>query len=205
MSQIEIAPDAQPIRRFPRLSSEDAAAAERTENRIAELDAQVFRGLARRREVTIEVGRALNELKKLLGHGKWKHHFAETFAPSGFNQRTAQRYMKRARKVDADLENDTVSLLKKATDRGAQEIKDATNQAEEEANSLSSHRNLQKEPLRLDGIYRLPLHMTGDEKDAMDALRELPDWPRAEKKIVSLLKRLWVEYGIVNKNVRRKS
>jgi len=81
---------------------DDQVAPEQIEDRVAELDATVIRSMARRREASIEAGRALNELKKLLGHGKWQRHFEETFAPTGITLRTAERWMKRARKADAD-------------------------------------------------------------------------------------------------------
>jgi hypothetical protein len=55
-----------------------------------------------------------------------------------------------------------------------------------------------KERIRLDGIYRLPLYMTGDEKDATDELRESPQWPRAEMEIMDLIQQLHIRYGIVN-------
>src|ERR1019366_3192975 len=99
---------ANPTHRLRRLPADAMAAAERIEERIAELDAAVFRSMALRREANIEVGRALNELKKILGHGKWQRHFTETFGRSGLNLRTAERYMKRASK------NDNVSFLKRA-------------------------------------------------------------------------------------------
>ncbi len=184
--------------------AEAAAAAERREDRVAELDAKVFQGMARGREANIEVGRALNELKKILGHGKWQRHLAETFAPCGVTLRSAERYMKMASEADAVSKNDNLSTFKPATDRGAQEIRNATERAQAEVGAPSGQK-LKKEPRRVDGIYKLPLRMTGDEKDAMDALRKLPDWPRAEKRIIALLKRLWVKYGIVNKDARRRS
>src|SRR5712691_8587860 len=87
----------------------EAAAAERTEDRVAALDAQVFRSMARRREASIEMGRAFNELKKILGHGEWQRHFEETFAPHRITLRTAERYMRLASEADAVSKNDNVS------------------------------------------------------------------------------------------------
>jgi hypothetical protein len=187
---------AMPIHRFPRLSAEDLAAASTLEDRIAQLDATVFRSMAQRRKESIQMGRAFNELKQLLGHGKWLRHFAGTFAPRGVILRTAERYMRRASKEDAVLKIDSVTIFKPATDRGAEEIKDAAEQAQAEGEAPSGHSKLKKEGR----LYRLPLRMTDDEKDAMDALRKSPDWPHAEKRIISRLKELCVRYGIVNED-----
>jgi len=181
--------------------SAEAAADERIEHRVAQLDATVFRSMARWREASIEMGRAFNELKKILGHGKWQRHFEETFAPHGITLRTAERYMKRANKPDATSKTVNVSIFKPATDQGAQEIREASQQAETEVGAASGHNKLKKEG----HLYKLPLHMTEDEKNAMDALRKSSHWPRAEKRIIALLKRLWVKYGIVNKDVKRRS
>ncbi len=183
---------------------EAAAAAERREDRVAELDAKVFHWMARGREANIEVGRALNELKKILGHGKWQRHLAEAFAPHGLTLRSAERYMQWAREADAASKLDKLSTFKPATDRGAQEVRDANERAQAEVGAASGD-ELKKEPRRVEEIYNLPLRLTGDERDAMDALRKLPDWPRAEKTIIALLKQLCVEYGIVDKDARRRS
>ena len=140
----------------------------------------------------IEVGRALNELKKILAHGKWQRHIAETFARCGVTLRSAERYMKLARQADAVSTIDNLSTF------------GATDRAQAEVGAASGHK-LTKAARRAEGIYQLPLRMTGDEKNAMDTLRKLPDWPRAEKTIIALLKRLLVKYGIVAKDARRRS
>ncbi len=182
-------------------SAEAAAAAERTEDRVAELDATIFRWWARRREEGIKAGRAFNELKKILGHGKWQHHFAETFAPRGISLRTAERYMRLASEADAVSKSDNLSTFKPATDRGAQEIKEATKQAEADVGAASGHNKLKKAAR----LYKLPLHMTEGERNAMDALRKSSHWPRAERKIVCLLRQLCVKYGVVDENDRGRS
>src|SRR6202165_2280660 len=105
--------------------------------------------------------------------------------------------MKKAIEADAIAKNDRVSTFKQANDRGAQAMREANQHARAEVDAASGRNKLKRESLR---PYRLPLRMTGAEQDATDALRKLPDWPRAEKKIVSRLKRLWVVYGIVNKD-----
>ncbi len=173
-------------------SAKDVVAAEQIEDRIAELDATAFRWLARRREANIEIGRAFNELKKILGHGQWQPHFDEKFA-KWIKLRTAERYMKRARKADADAKNDKLTIFKRASDEDAEEIRKATQQARAEMAAASVQKKENKDSRH---IYKLPLRMTADEKQATQTLQTLPDWPRAEKEILALLRRLRIKYGV---------
>lgn len=176
-----------PLRRYPRLSrSKPATDAERTEDRIAELDKMVFMSLTRRNEACIEMGRAFNELKALLGHGKWLLHFRETFKPHGLNLRTAERYMCRARKADA-AGIDNVSNFTPATDRHAQEIKNAVEQSQADVAAAPGGNKVDGAHQR---IYRLPIHITESLRNAIEALRRSEEWPRAEQKIIRLLEHL---------------
>ena len=188
---------AKPIQRFPRLSAEDAAA---TEDRVAELDATIHRWWTRRSEEGIKAGRAFIELKKILGHGKWEEHFEATFKPRGMSLRTARRWMARARKADAAAENGQVAVFKPATDRGAQGIKDAAQRDEAGVAAALGRKKSTKQT----GRYSLPLHLTDDERHAIDALRKLKDWAHAEQQIIRLLRRLCIEYGIVSKDFWRR-
>jgi hypothetical protein len=168
------------------------AATDQIEDRVARLDATIMRSMTERREASIEAGRAFNELKKLLGHGKWKRHFDEMFA-SQITLRTAERWMKRAAKANIASRSDSVSNFKSASDQDAQNIREATEQAQAEVDAQSAQRKVKKEGR----LYMLPLHMTDDEKNAMDALRKSPHWPLGEEKILSRLRRLWIKFGIV--------
>lgn len=173
-------------------STETVAAVEG--DRVAKLDAKAFHWLARGREANIELGRVFNELKTILRHGKWQRHFSETFAPCGIALRTAENYMKAAHEADSKIEK--VSIFKLATDRNAQTIRGATERAQAEVGPASGH-DLRKENIRFErtALYHLPLHLRRDEMTACDALQKLPEWPRAEQKIVALLKQLWIEYN----------
>jgi len=93
-----------------------------------------------------------------------------------------------------------VAVFKPATDRGAQDIKDAGQQAEGDVAAALKHNKLEKAVL-----YRLPLRLTDKEKAAVNALRKLAEWPQVEKAIIRVLERLCRQYGILNKNVRRPS
>jgi hypothetical protein len=169
--------------------------------RIAELDAKVFRSIADRREASIEIGRALTEEKAILGHGKFQRHFAKKFA-SSFTLRTAERYMKRARKANSLLKIDSASIFKPASDQGAQEIREATDEAQAEVEAASNHAKSKKDSRH---VYRLPLRMTADEIELAETLQQLPDWHRAERKIVRLLGELCLKYGVVSTDDRRHS
>jgi hypothetical protein len=93
-----------------------------------------------------------------------------------------------------------VSNSKPASDQGAQDIRDADEKAGAETAAASVQKKETKDPRH---IYKLPLRMTANEKQVAETLQALPDWPRAEKEILSLLGRLWLKYGIVNKDGRR--
>lgn len=155
------------------------------DGRIAQLDAVAFQWLARGREANIEVGRAFNALKKILGHGQWLKHFAETFAPSGINLRTAENYMRRAREADSKIEK--TANLKPASDEGAKTIRHATEQAQAEVDELPDPNKFKQ----VSHLYNLPLRLTNDERNAIDALRKSSEWTRVEKRIVRLLRQIW--------------
>ena len=177
-----------PIRRFPRL----------LEVVIAELDAMILTALARRAEVTLEIGRGLNEEKKVLGHGKFQLHFEETFA-SLFSLRTAERYMKKAKEADAAPKIDSVSNFKLASDEGARAIHEAGEEDRAEVESVAKQA-IEKRDSKL--AYRLPLRMTASEIESIETLRKLPDWRKAERKIVRLLRKLFVEYCVTSADGR---
>jgi hypothetical protein len=174
-----------------------AAPAEKTEDRIAELDATIFKCWARRREQSVVAGRALIELKKLVGHGKWERHVEEKF---DFDLRTAERWMKRARKADAETKSDNLTTFSPATDREATQIKSATEEAEAKVDA-----ELRKNSsLRKTHVYRLPLRLTADEAKTTDAIRRSAEWPQAEKRIVRLLRQLLVKYEAAGSNKRER-
>jgi hypothetical protein len=181
------------VNQVPKVSDEDLAIEPQVLERIAELDANVFRSIADRREASIEMGRAFKELKSILGHGKWQLHFEEVFVPRGITLRTAERYMKRAKRADSAAENDNLSNFKIASDEGAQEIREATDEAQTEVEAASNHSKSKKNSRH---IYRLPLRMTANDIESTETLRKLPDWRKAERKIVHLLRNLFSKYGV---------
>jgi hypothetical protein len=181
-------------------SAADLTPTEKIKDRVAELEATIFRCWTRRCEAVLELGRAFRELKKLLGHGKWKKHFKEAFAPQGISLRTAERYMHEAKRADAETKSDKLALLNRATDSTAQQVHSATEQAKAKVDAELNQSKSEKD-IR---IYRLPLHITVEDGKAVDALRNSEEWSRAEKQIVRLLLRLCAKYAIADQSDRRR-
>lgn len=175
-------------RRAPR-RVENPAATDHMQDRVAALDAKVFQGIARGREANIEIGRALNEQKKILGHGKWQRHFVETFVPHGLALRTAERYMKLA-EAEADSKIDKMAVFESAKDPAAVKVRNATEQAQMEADGAV---HPLPEPNQ---VYKLTLHLSMDERNAADKLWRSPYRRQAEKKIIGFLKQLYIEFRI---------
>lgn len=182
--------------------SAEAIVAKAKAERLATLDSKAFDWIARGREANIELGRVFNEIKDILEHGSWEGYFAEKFAPRGIALRTAQLYMRMASEADAVSKNANSALFPPATDPQAQAISDATENARAaviaNGQSPETSRPRSKERVRLDGIYRLPLYMIGEDKDATDELLKSQNWYYAEIEILALLKQLHIKYGIVN-------
>jgi hypothetical protein len=187
------------LKRQDEIPIENAETAERLQNQIAEFDAQIFRAIADRRKASVAAGRALNGLRKFLGHGQWLSHFNEVFAPTGLKLRTAQRWMKRAKRADTESKNDNVTHFRTAADPGARQVKDAGKQAKAEINAASKS----KTAADGHGLYSLPLHMSDELQEATDALRKFAVWPEEEKKIVRRLHQLCRLWGVI-KNPRRR-
>jgi len=196
------------IRRYPRRNAEDIAFF-RTANRIADLKKRACEWIARGHEANIELGRIFNEIKALLNHGEWKPYVAEHFTPRGIPLRTATEYMRMAREAHKVTKKADSALYPAATDPQAQALGDANNKAEAAVAAVSEQssssevpdnktKGTRKKRARLDGIYKLPLHMTGGQKDATDLLLESKKWPKAERKIMDLLHRMHVKYGLLN-------
>jgi len=176
---------------IPKLHDDDTAVAEWIDAHIAKLDALIVRGITQRRDAKTEIGRALNEQKQILGHGKFEPHVSEVLG-SMISLRTAQRFMKFAREEDAKSKNDNLTFLNSASDDGAKDIKTTTERARAEVNSRLGKQKLQK----MGAIYKLPLPLCSADRKAVDELRESPAWPEAEQSIILELRRLCTEHGI---------
>jgi hypothetical protein len=173
------------------LSPEDTAATKWVDDQVAKLDAVIIRGMAQRADAKIQIGRALNEQKRLLGHGKFKSHVSDVLG-SMISLRTAERYMTAARREDAESKVDRLSLLNSASDDGAKDVKGTTETAKAQLKFQLDPTTLQK---RSD-MYKLPLALNSDDRKAVDGLRKSPAWPEAEESIILELRRLCTEHGI---------
>jgi hypothetical protein len=115
--------------------------------RVAALAARAFASIRRGHEANIDVGRTFNEIKSVLGHGRWKAYFRKTFAPCGITQRTAQNYMGLARQTDADLKKENFSFSQVASDPHAQGMRRANAKAKTEVAMAMASRPRQNENL----------------------------------------------------------
>jgi hypothetical protein len=156
-------------------------------------------------QADLALGRALNRVKSIVGHGNWQAYFAKRYAPRGLVLRTVQRYMQRAE--EAEAKNVNSAFFAKATDDQANQVREANAQA------LAAHQDSgatqdkegtvppppasekpttpRKSRPRPAGILWIPLTMTGAEKDATEELiADTEKWPVAEKRIMNLLRLL---------------
>ena len=145
--------------------------------------------MARGREVHIEAGRTLNELKKVLGHGRWQRHFAETFAPRGLSLRTAERYMQLA-EAETDPKIAKMAVFKPAKDPEAVKVRNATERAQMEAAAAAGPSPERKQ------VYKLALHLSAKQRNAAGKLWVSPYRRSAEKRIIELLNELFIEFRI---------
>jgi hypothetical protein len=181
----------------PELSDDDTAVAEWTSSQLAILDAEIVqgkaqyaRGKAQCKDGKLQMGRALNREKKILGHGKFQRHVEEVLG-STVSLRTAQRYMKLARKHDAQIKSDKLSFLKSGSDDGALNVKRATEDGKNEVNST-----LRKQKVPKHTIYKLPLLVWPAERKAFDELQGSPGWPEARESVNLVLRRFCANQGI---------
>jgi hypothetical protein len=153
--------------------------------------------IARHRKVRLELGRTFIRIKATLKHGRWKSYFHETFASCDIDIRTAQRYMElaRASEADQDSKNEKLSLFEPAKDPEAVKIRRATAKARAEVGDK------QKEKVR---TFKLPLVLSIDEQEATRVLLNSPDWPSAQRKIVTLLKQLCKKFRIFHEGARSR-
>jgi len=197
--------DVKPFRRFPRRTAEDVAFFQ-TSYRIVELETQAREWIGRGREADKELGRTFTRLKALVGHGKFEAYYDLKFGkPYGIRFRTCQAYMKLARQEDektksadsaqfGDATDPKAKAIDRATDAAAAKVAAAVvNGAEDQDRQKTATR---KPRIRRDGIYRLPLHMTGKEKNATDQLVKSDDWPSAEAWLLKMLRTLHEKYDV---------
>lgn len=175
----------------PNLNDDDMAAAEWINSHIAKLDAVIVRGIATRKDAKIQIGRALIEQKKILGHGKFERHVSEVLG-SMIELRTAQRYMKLAKKHDAEAKSDNLSLLNSGSDDGAKDVKNTTESARDQVNSRLG----KQPPKKIIAVYKLPLRLCSAVGKAVDELRASPAWPEAHESVILVLRRFCTNQGI---------
>jgi len=157
------------------------------DKRLAQLEAEAWREIARGRDANIRLGRVFRQIKKKVGHGNWLSYYAKRFGSSGIPERTARTYMKMAREEHSPKTKSADSAVLE------QPVKSAVNQAAAvtEADRRAKIENEQARP----AIYKLPLHLSPEEQVAATKLCKSQQWLEAEGQIVALLKQLCVELG----------
>jgi hypothetical protein len=181
----------------------EALAEQDKASRLVSLDAEALFWIPRGVETNLAIGRIFIAIKDLLPHGQWKPYFAEKYAPLGIALRTAQLYMRLARTADAAAKNADSALFPAATDPQAKDVIAGVTQAQDEvahAGGATAPKSRRKPRQRvvLDGLYKLPLFLTGDQKNCLDELRKSANWPGAQKQIIATLDQLFAQNGIVN-------
>jgi hypothetical protein len=174
----------------PKLNDDDMAAAEWINSHVAKLDAVIVRSIATRKDAKIQIGRALRQEKKILGHGQFERHVSEVLS-SMISLRTAERYMKLAKEQDAEANTDKLALLNSGSDDGAKDVKTTTERARADVKSKVS----KDKPQTTTVVYELPLLLSSDEGKAVDALRESGIWPDVETNIILVLRQFCTTYG----------
>jgi hypothetical protein len=172
----------------------EAIASTAREERLQFLETEALHWITRGYEVNVALGRLFTEMKLIVGHGRWERYFAEKFAPRGISLRTGQEFMRLAAIETESPKNADLAHFPEATDAQASEIKEATLKAQKklsEARKQGPQQPPHKRRVRLAGIYRLPLWLTGQEKDDLDALRKTANWPAAEAELLAVLRRLF--------------
>lgn len=167
---------------------------------VCNLERTLDNALARGRAANLIAGTALINLKPLVDPGKWLPLLTSKATQFGVTVRTLQNYMAAARKED-EAKNEKVSFSP-ATDEQATEIKNADERAKQEYNAEpksepNKTQTTKRKPIRLAGIgiYRLPLLLSGDKRDALDELRQSQNWPVASKYILATVDRVLQQFG----------
>ena len=200
---------------FAATQSAEAVAAEAQAVLLKDLEGKAIDLIERGRPTNLKLGRIFIRIKALLKHGEWKPYFANKFAPHGIPLRTATEYMRLAREEEGTPKKADSALFPPARDSQAVTINDAAEKdeaavaaAEQQAAEAPDHDKRPKMPrrkrMRLDGIYRLPLYLTGHQKDNLDVLRDSTNWRRAEAKLIAKIVELCVEYGSVEESETKR-
>lgn len=192
--------------------SAEAVVEEATQKRLAELRERGYEWIKRGREANVECGRTFIEIQRILrsrhktqnnlrDRREWGDYFRKWFKPKGVPFRTAQSWMKAARKAE-DLNAILASKKPVETDPRDREMLDAVEKthAEMAKADLAERAKAKSERIRLEGpgLYTLRIHLKGDEMDALDELQKSEHWAAAERQLAEFLRRLLVEYGITN-------
>jgi hypothetical protein len=195
-----------PIRRFPRRNAEDIAFYRRA-RLIAEVEKEAVDWIGRGREANIELGRRFIRLKDLVGHGHFEKYYKRKFGqPYRIAFRTAQDYMRLARKADEEakgadsapfpLATDPQAVaIREATERARLAVADAGPQSSDEA-TPNTDAQAPKRSISSMCTCRLYIRMTKEQRDTISALWESEHRHLAESKVTDYLIKFCTKYDI---------
>jgi hypothetical protein len=138
----------------------------------------------------VEFGLLLYKYRKAVAHGQWIKFLKSEF---GLHRQTAWRWITAATEhynlpplSDEVNEPDEPNPLPEKIAKAIKEHKEKIAKAPRKPN------------IRLNGSYKLPLWLTAEQADNLDALRKGPNWTGAQMAIIATIDHMVVQYGIVN-------
>ena len=153
------------------------------------LEEKVDHLTARKQEWRIEMGRYLRRLKSIItkrfGHGHWESYLEERFDNSGIAARTARKYMKLAKMVDAEAKTARRADLQPGVDSQAEEVMEATAKAKKKLAEA-------KQP-----DFRFPVPLRPEEQEATKKLLASPHCGSAQREVAAAIRRLNIQYGFM--------
>jgi hypothetical protein len=193
------------VRRFPRSRTAEDLAFFRTSDRIVELETEARAWIGRGREANIQLGRILQKLKALVGHGNFEKYFESKFGqPYGIAFRTAQAYMRLAREADQETKSAGPALFDLATDPHAVAIREAAERARQtvadaaedgSSDSTTSDAAVSANPIC---IFRPYIRMTRAQRDTIAPLWKSEHRHSVDNDVTNYLLKLCEKYEITH-------
>ena len=136
------------------------------------------------RNMRVALGHIFIRIKATLKHGEWERYYEKTFGTSIVTFRTAERYMLLAAKADSVAKNDRLTIFDQGVDPKSRETRAATAEAQAEIGNVATPA----------AIYRLPLHLSADQRDSTIRLWQSPYRRPAEKEVVAVLDKHLIKF-----------
>ncbi len=175
----------------PATSAPNVLTQEEKDKLTAALEVEIVACLNRGKEWRLECGLLLYKYKPLVPSRKWQEFLRDKC--EDLHRQTAWRWITAATEhynlpplSDEVNEPDEPNPLPEKIAKAIKEHKEKVAKAP------------RKPDIRGDGSYKLPLWLTAEQKDNLDALRKGPNWTGAQMAIIATIDHMVVQYGIVN-------